>query len=191
MLIVKYFNQLLDKKWGRWTVGITVLVALFTLPVRCEGIYKGKVVDENGAPIPGVLAVGTWSTVDINLAGGNSRCLDAKETLTDEKGEFKIPNRWVPLLGFNGDMRIHIYKVGYGRVECFWESTDRAGDCYLTKMEKEDGRWIFPLMRVKMSRMKYDEGRPPHVSCGRKNGKPLIEYIKANKEYRRSRGLKE
>ena len=154
MIGMKYFNQLMDKKWGRWTVGINFLLALFTLPVRCEGIYKGKVVDEDGKPIQGVLAVGTWSTVDINLAGGNSRCLDARETLTDEKGEFKIPNRLVPLLGFNGDMSIHIYKVGYKRVECFWKNTNRKGGCYAFKtMERENGRGIFPLKKVKKRRM--------------------------------------
>ena len=150
-----------------------------------HGPYKGRVIDEkSGQPIAGAVAIGIWTTTSPNVGGGTTHCKDAREALTDQNGEFEIPDV------SGGLFRIILYKVGYGRVGCFWKVINQAGSCYANKPVQFDGdRAIFPLKKVAKDKMMWD-GRPPSVSCGRKDGKPLIEYIKAHEAYRRARFLK-
>jgi len=154
-----------------------------------HGPYKGRVLDEiTGEPVAGAVAVASWSDVHVNVGGGTSYCIDAAEAVTDEKGEFEILGRRAPLFGTLGTMHIHIYKVGFRRVECMWRYLGEAGTCYADKPVEFDGdRAVFPLRRVAKDKLKW-EGSPPHISCGRKDGKPLTEYIKAHEDYRRARG---
>jgi hypothetical protein len=173
-----------NPKWGKWLVIVLGIVLLLSAPVRCDGPYKGRVVEEaTGRPISGVVAVATWSTKSINIAGGTTHCVDAAEAVTDESGRFEIAGRKASLFGTLGTMQIHIYKVGYRRVECMWQYLGDAGSCYADKpVEFDRDRAVFPLRRVSKDRL-LEEGSPPHVSCGRKDGKPLTEYIKADDEY--------
>ena len=160
--------------------------------MRCGGPYKGRIIDgDTDRPISGALAVATWSTVSINVAGGSTRCLDAEETVTDEKGEFVIKGSRGPVFGlFTGTMMITVYKVGYEKVYCDWNYLDKPGACYMNPIGFENGWAIFPLKKVTKERMD-SEGIPPHLSCGRKDGKPMVEYFKAHEEYRRVMGFKQ
>lgn len=146
--------------------------------------YKGLVVDQKtGEPIAGVVVVGSWTYVIPSAGGGTTRCRDAREAVTDDKGEFSIPN-----ISY-GEFSIAIYKVGYERVECGWHVLDQKGSCYLEHaVEWVGDRAIFPLKRVESGKL-WSDGEPPHISCGRKNGKPLTEYIRARREYRGLRRL--
>jgi len=193
MEITDRFKRIWKHKWGRRAIIVLAIVLLLSAPVRCDGPYKGRVVEEaTGRPVEGAVAVATWSYSMPTPAGGHTRCLDAAETLTDDDGRFRLPGRWSALATvFVGGMQIHIYKVGYRRVECTWQYLKQAGDCYADKPVEFDGdRAVFPLRRVAKDRLGY-EGEPPHISCGRKDGKPLIEYIRVRKEYRRMLGLKQ
>ncbi len=129
------------------------------------------------------MVVGTWTGKHINVACGTTYCIDAREALTNENGEFEIPDV------SRGTFRISIYKVGYKRVQCIWKYMRDWGACYVEPVELDGDRAVFPLEKVAEGRLEY-EGSPPFITCGPKNGKPLTEYHNARREYRRARGLK-
>ena len=57
-----------------------------------SGPTRGRVIDAGTRePIPGAVVVGEWSTISLAFSGGNSECYDARETVTDTKGDFEIP----------------------------------------------------------------------------------------------------
>lgn len=57
-----------------------------------DGPYKGKVVElETGEPIEGVVVAARWL---ITTWVHTERICDAKETVTDKNGEFKLPKGW-------------------------------------------------------------------------------------------------
>jgi len=149
-----------------------------------HGPYKGRVLDEiTGEPMAGAVAVASWSDVHVNVGGGTSYCIDAAEAVTDEKGEFEILGRRAPLFGTLGTMHIHIYKVGFQRVECMWKYMSEWGTCFTEPVEFDGDRAVFPLRRVAKDKMNTATGRPPHISCGRKDGKPLTEFNRINEDY--------
>jgi hypothetical protein len=165
-------------------LGLSALLLL----TNCAGPYKGRLIDEkSGAPIQGVVVVGYWTNETPTLGGGATNCLDARETVSDVNGEFTVPTSTYG--EFFGEMKIAIYKVGYEGVRCLWESLNRAGGCLVNQANWEGDRAIIPMKKVAKNRLMY-EGEPPHVSCGRKDGKPLDSYIEAHKGYRRALGLK-
>jgi hypothetical protein len=127
--------------------------------------------------------VGQWTYSLPTPAGATTECRDAREAVSDGKGEFEIPEvSW-------GTFSISVYKVGYQRVQCPWESLQRWGGCMTEPAQWDGDRAIILLNKVAKSRMGY-EGRPPSGGCGRKDGKPLAEYMKAHEDYRRALGLK-
>jgi hypothetical protein len=167
-----------------WLFGFVALVLLFfTTYALFAKPCMGRVVDEiTGEPIAGVVVVGSWSF----RGPGATHCLDAREVVSDNRGEFELPIA-VPAYVF-GNLRIAIYKVGYQRVECSWKYLEMIGSCYSDKpVIFENGRAVFPLKKVSKVRL-MEEGYPPDV-CGRRDGKALEEYVKAHEGYRRARGL--
>lgn len=83
-----------------------------------DGPYRGKVVDlETGAPIEGAVVAGVWHIGQYGGPGGaiDTFC-DAKEALTDKKGEFEVPRaacaHWWPLSTLDRP-KITIFKPGY------------------------------------------------------------------------------
>jgi hypothetical protein len=101
---------------------LVLIMALFLLTAtnvwssgflyHSDGPYKGKVVDmETGEPIEGAVVAGLWY---LEFTISNPFC-DAKETLTDNKGEFILPRAscftfW-PLAGM--DREVVVFKPGY------------------------------------------------------------------------------
>ena len=163
---------------------ISVLALSLSIQACGHGPYKGRVLEqETGRPVAGAVAVGSWSGVHINVAGGTSYCIDAREAVTDANGEFQIPDV------SRGNFRIHVYKVGYQRVECFWEALKRWGGCMTEPAEWDGDRAIFLLERVAKDKLGTAEGNYPST-CGRKDGKPLSALHEAREEYRRAIGLK-
>jgi hypothetical protein len=77
-----------------------------------DGPYKGRVIDlETGEPIEGAVVAGVWG---LEFALINPFC-DAREVLTDKKGEFILPRAWCidpsPFAGIGGD--IIVFRPGY------------------------------------------------------------------------------
>jgi len=76
------------------------------------GPYKGKVVDlETGEPIEGAVVAGVWG-LEFGFTKG---FCDAKEVLTDKRGEFTLPKAWCfdpsPFAGIGE--HIIVFKPGY------------------------------------------------------------------------------
>jgi hypothetical protein len=164
---------------------IQAAAIIFLLQACAHGPYRGRVIEEeSGRPIAGAVAIGNWTDVHVNVAGGTTYCIDARETVTDANGEFEIPDV------SRGNFSIFVYKVGYRRVQCLWESLMRWGGCMTEPAEWDGDRAIILFERVAKSKLNSEIGEPPHISCGRKDGKPLSEYIKVHKEYRKALGLK-
>ena len=90
--------------------------------------YEGKVVDaETGEPIEGVAVVAVYWKSEIigGPAGPDSRAINWRETLTDEKGLFRFPS-YTTLVAPNaeaGETRFIFYKPGY-RSSPVWPERD-------------------------------------------------------------------
>jgi hypothetical protein len=173
--------MLQKKLYFLWS--ILALVAI----TNCAGPYKGRLIEAtDGAPIPGVVVVGYWTNEIATVGGGVTRCLDARETVSDEKGEFIIPTS---MYGeFFGETEVAIYKVGYAVIGPGpWDALKDI------KIWQDHVRWEGDRVIVRMERVEKlnsPEGWPPSV-CGRRDGKPLSALDKEEEEYRRARKFKE
>ena len=138
-----------------WIKALWLSVFALTTLANCAGPYKGRLIEAgNGAPIPGVVVVGYWTNETPTFGGGSTNCLDARETVSDENGEFTIPTSTYGEIF--GEMNVAIYKVGYARVRCFWDSFKWAGGCLIEKPEWEGDRVIIPLKRVDRANLNWD-----------------------------------
>jgi hypothetical protein len=79
--------------------------------------YKGKIIDkETKEPIEGVVVAVYYEVSYYNIAGGGTRIINTRETLTDKNGDFVIPSYTTLMLPFNtsDEAGFIIYKPGYG-----------------------------------------------------------------------------
>jgi hypothetical protein len=168
-------------------ISIATIVVIAALTEGCASFrspYKGKVVHaQTGRPLAKALVVANWRSTAITVAGGVTKCKDAREVLTDENGEFEIQKLYF------GDIRIVIFKLGFKPINCLWSSLDLDGGCMPQRAVWDKDRAIIPLRQATQTQLKW-EGRPPRP-CGRKDGKPMVEYIRAIKAHRRALGLKD
>lgn len=86
--------------------------------VHNYGAYEGKVVDvANGEPLEGAAILAVYYTRSYGLAGSNLNYLDARETVTDKNGEFKIDSNIIftfrPLESFESLAFFTIFKPEY------------------------------------------------------------------------------
>ena len=166
------------------TTFINLLFALalgISVQACAHGPYKGRVVEEDsGRPVTGAVAVGYWTGVHVNVAGGTTYCIDAREAVTDANGEFEIPDV------SRGNFMIAIYKVGYQWMRCLWESLELWGGCMAEPAEWDGDRAIILLGKVPKGKLGTAMGRPPHISCAPKNGEPLKAFSKAREEFHRA-----
>lgn len=83
-----------------------------------DGPYMGKVVDaETNEPLKGSAVLGIWDLgLYGSLGGPFSKFFDAKETVTDENGDFEVPSvvgfHWWPFAYLEDPMFI-VFKSGY------------------------------------------------------------------------------
>jgi hypothetical protein len=176
----------------RYYIPIGILIVFLIVAavyVVSAGPYKGRLLDKTtGRPVSGAVVVGYWAFKSINVGGGTTYCLDARETVTDERGEFTIP---VSAFGeLFGSMYFAIYKVGYARIGPGpWISLS-SSDYFKDIVTWEGDRAIIPLKRVAKERLRY-EGSPPSGGCGRRNGKPLSAYLEEERCWEQAMGLTE
>ena len=140
------------------------LVFVLTSGTGCrtgyDGPYKGRVIGaETGLPIQGVVVLGVWYKEIPNPAGSSSTYYDARETVTDEKGDFYIPGMGPLILSTVRPMHVLIFKAGYEYIGMGpWEAfkVDRV---FQEKIKWEGNRAIVPLK--KLSREERERQMPP------------------------------
>jgi hypothetical protein len=139
---------------NRFSTCILVAIILY-LPgcvyaVRVDGPYEGKVIDlDTGKPIEGVVILGTWYTAQFSPAGSTHNFYDARETVTDSKGEFSIAGMGLRVLSSLEPMHVFIFKAGYDYLNVPWVSLKR--DILLKENIKWEGsKAIIPLKKLTM-----------------------------------------
>ncbi len=102
---------------GKKVLLLFVLLLFFGC-ASVQGPWKGKVIDaKTKEPIDGAVVVAIWDEFHAALGSGFTDFYDAKETLTDKNGEFKIPlfiGFSIPLIDGIGAPMFRIFKPGYG-----------------------------------------------------------------------------
>jgi hypothetical protein len=128
---------------------IIILISLGCSPIRYDGPYKGKVIDEDtGKPIEGVVVLGVWTREIVTPGGATHQFYDAKETVTDKNGEFTL--RGLGLLVFSNiiPMDVVIFKSGYTQWGYMtWKELKKT-------VETEKDRAIIPLRKLTMEERK-------------------------------------
>ncbi len=149
-------------------------------PIRYDGPYEGKVVDaDTSAPIEGVVVLGVWYKEEPNVAGATSTFYDARETLTDEKGEFKIPGQGLKILSNVGTMNVLIFKSGY-EYKGLWTWEAFKEDPTLN-IKWEGEKTIIPLRKLTMEDRRK-QGTPSFPSDAYKEKKIPLLLKEINKE---------
>ncbi len=102
-------------------VMIVLLLSIIGAVITCStithrfGPYQGRVVDtKTGEPIEGAAVLMRFF---IESIGPKSTLVDVVETMTNSKGEFKVPERrvifFLPLSGWDPNGWITVFKPGY------------------------------------------------------------------------------
>lgn len=111
----------MKNKLATITVTIFLLLTSGCAIVHRYGPYFGKVIDaETKEPLEGAAVLVQCNTQSYGPGGSNSHYVDARETVTNKAGEFRIPafTVWIfrPLQNFESYEWFTIFKPGYG---CF------------------------------------------------------------------------
>jgi hypothetical protein len=83
-------------------------------PAKIDGPYEGKIVDaDTGEPIEGVVVLAEWNKSLVTPAGSTHTFYDAEETVTNQKGEFRIKGKGILIMSRIDPIKISIFKAGY------------------------------------------------------------------------------
>jgi protocatechuate 3,4-dioxygenase beta subunit len=82
--------------------------------VRYDGHYEGRIIDaDTGQPIEGVVVLGVWYREYPGAGGAVHEYYDARETVTDQNGEFKIEGLGLLVMSNIIPMDVLIFKAGH------------------------------------------------------------------------------
>lgn len=117
-------------------------------PVRYDGPYHGKVVDEQTRePIEGVVVLGSWWVYHFDVGGGHSTYHNAREAVTDKNGDFTIRGEGVRVFSSLKPMSFIIYKAGYTYFQGSWDTLTTG--IYTKEVVKWEGETpIIPLRKL-------------------------------------------
>ena len=188
---------------------IFVLVVSFTQISQATGLYskpefRGRVIDaESKQPIEGAVVVVLYykrSNFSLNPGGPSSYVTKAKETLTDNKGEFYFPS-YSELLLFTEDTYVEFifYKPGYmashgptnvvSREEYF--SSDVIGkEGEIHAKRGRPASYKGPMGIVELKMISPDKAMPPGGIPADYGAKQLPLLYKSINLDRKNRGLK-
>jgi hypothetical protein len=119
MMVEKYFSRKPIKRSVMIFLHISfILFSSGCFPYRQLSSFTGQVVDaDTKKPIAGAAVLAVYYGSTSSVGGSNSYPIDAQETLTDENGEFEIPEtrRWLVFRsGGWPSGELIIFKPGYG-----------------------------------------------------------------------------
>ena len=145
-------NEGANMKKLSFTLMLNILLILITSScvsaVRYDGPYEGRVIDaDTGEPIEGVVVLGVWNKEYPTAGGAVHKFHDARETKTDENGEFSIQGMGVEILSNVIPMDVLIFKAGYEHIGMGpWASFKKSS--HFRKIIKWEGnRAIIPLKK--------------------------------------------
>ena len=147
--------------------------------VYYEGDYHGKVIDaETLQPIKGAVVLGVWSKGYPGAGGIAHEYYDARETLTNENGDFTIKGMGPRAMTHLEKMDIVIFKVGYEEVGLTsWDSLKTA-IYYRDRVKWEGNKAIIPLDKLSLEQRRKRFDASP-------TGVPLNKHIKLLEEIER------
>jgi hypothetical protein len=173
------------KSMNKFSIVIFVVIILYLPACLCaigaDGPYEGRVIDgDTGKPIERVVILVAWYTSQFSPAGSTHNFYNAKETVTDNKGEFSIPGMGLKALTNLESMHVLIFKAGYEYLNVPWVSLKK--DILLKeKIKWEGNRAIIPLKRLSMEERKK-QGTPSFPSEAYKNKRMPLLISEINKE---------
>ena len=188
------------KRYSVLVLILLILSACYALayPVRVEAAYKGKVIDaDTGKPLEGVVVVIEWDTVTPSPGGAVHTFYDARETVTDKKGNFSIPGKF---FGFLLGEYITIFKAGYAMngeayqhgykfyiVNTFGWNTLKT----LSGVKLKGGKPIIPLEKITMEERKKLRFDAPICPLTGKECKEKLPFLikEINKDRKEVTGL--
>jgi hypothetical protein len=165
---------------------LTALLALALsgclYPVRYDGPYLGRVIDEETRePIEGVAVLGTWDIFHNNLAGGNHTFYDARETVTDKKGEFTVEGMGLRMFSNLDPMRVLIFKSGYSYIGPASWPAFKISSYARERIKWEGDRAILPIK--KLSPLERERQSAPYFPAELQSKKTCPKLIREiNKE---------
>ncbi|RJQ45226.1 MAG: hypothetical protein C4538_08790 [Nitrospiraceae bacterium] len=167
-------------------IGISLCLSSCAYAIRYDGPYEGRVIDaETGKRIEGVVILGVWYKEQPTVAGAVSSYYDAKETVTDKNGEFRIEGLGLKMFSYVGMMRFMIFKAGYMHLYGPWESLKESD--YYKKMVKWEGKKvIIPLRTLTLDERRMSSTFPHHPEAPEEKIKIMMEEIQKE---RKERGL--
>lgn len=189
------------KKWKLVVIGVCLFFFFLILGTCSGGLFspfpclylssfKGKVIDaDTKETVSGAAVLAVYYKEWTSVAGSNSFEVDAQETLTDEKGEFKIPwaMRWFPLYRGYSEGQIIIFKPSYG----VFPDYERAIAVGVSDTWPPPGKYIvyeLPKLKTIKERKRnviYDSDPYSEIPYEKRK-----LYIKTINEERRSLGLR-
>lgn len=149
-------------------IALILFIILIFIPgcaysIRYDGTYSGQIVDaDTGELIEGVVVLGVWYKEIPTVAGPKHDYYDARETITDESGEFKIPGKGLRILSNLQPIRVTIFKAGYSYLDVPWV-TLKKGIVISKKIKWKDDMAIIPLKKLSMEERKK-QGSPSFSS---------------------------
>jgi len=179
-------------RYGIKIISIILLVLLSTgcsFLVSYEGSYKGRVIDaETKQPIEGVVALGVWYSETPTVAGVVGKYYDAKETVTNNKGEFEIQGQGLKMFSNLSEMHVLIFKAGYEYIGSGPWRSFKIDEIYRKKIAWEGDRAIIPLRKLTMEERSQSSTFPdsPPSQASEAKIKLMMREIK---EERKGRGL--
>lgn len=163
---------------------IAVLLILLPVISGCvsimyyEGNYRGKVIDaETLQPIQGAVVLGVWSKGYHGAGGVAHEYYDARETTTDEHGEFTVNGMGPRAITHLKKMRIVIFKAGFEEIGLTeWDSLKTA-IYYIDRVKWEGNKAIIPLDKLSLEKRRTRFNVSPTRVPNEKQAR-LLEEIK-------------
>jgi hypothetical protein len=156
--------------YGMFLITFFGLMSVHAYPAE-DWTFQGKVVDaETLKPIEGAVVVAVWREARATPVSSTFRFKDAKETLTDQNGEWSITGpkgeikgvneaAWLAsaVLGnyFTADPEFFIYKPGYGRPNL--EPGSFTACAYVNQKSNMEGIVLALHGKTEEERKQYEE----------------------------------
>jgi hypothetical protein len=102
-------------------ISLIVLLGPSTGCIYHKPVFQGKIIDvDTKEPMEGAVVVAFYEKLSMGLgAGANEVIINARETLTNKNGQFRIPSYTtliIPIINRDSSTTFIIFKPGYGSV---------------------------------------------------------------------------